>query len=140
MDGVCELCADIEHAVRPKLGAMWADRLTEVNDLQGAACPQVNDVDGAAISAGFADARIAVNRNIAKAMARLNDHFVAVDIDAGFGHNLPRIDINDQGGVVKLIGDEEESAGFSRAGDRRTVAIGNEVRQKEEDQEKRFHD
>src|SRR5882724_10256606 len=112
---------------------MRTDRLTEINDLQGTVYPQVNDMNGAAIGAGFADARVAVNRNIAEAMARLNDDFVAVDIDAGFGHNLPRIDINDQSGVVKLIGDEEESAGFSRARDRRTAAIGNEVREKEND-------
>src|SRR5271165_1992090 len=86
---------------------MRADGLGEIDDVDGAAALQVDDLDGAPISAGLAHPGITVDRDVAKAAVRRDNNFVSVDVDTGCRNGFARGEIDEQRGMFKLIGDEE---------------------------------
>ena len=89
---------------------MRANRLSQLDDVDGAALVEINDVDGASISSRPAHAGISVDGNVTEMMIRRHGDFVAINVYAGFTYDLSRIEIYDEGGVVSLICDKEKTA------------------------------
>ncbi len=67
IDGVYHLGGDVEQTVRPKFGAVRAERVAQI-DRGGEFAPlQIDHVDRAAVRAGLADAGVSVDRNVSEA-------------------------------------------------------------------------
>jgi hypothetical protein len=83
---------------------MRTEGLAEVDGRGEFAVVQIDDVDSGAVRAGSADAGIAVDGNEGEAGVGGNSDFVAVDADRDFREFLVRLWINEQGGVLMLVG------------------------------------
>jgi hypothetical protein len=88
---------------------MWANRLSEMDDVAVAAVAQINYMDSAPVGAWFAYAGISVDGNVTEAMVGRHGDFVAINIDADFADHFSRIEIHDERGVVSLIRDKKKS-------------------------------
>src|SRR5579859_398300 len=111
IDGVGQFGADVEHAVGTEVGLMWAQGLAEVDGGGELALLDVDDVDCCAVSAGLTDPGVAVDGNVGETGIRGDGDFVAVDADGDFGELAARSRIDEDDGVLFLVGNDKDVAG-----------------------------
>src|ERR1700733_11770362 len=99
------------------VGAQW---FSEVDGEGEFTFTDVDDIDGAAVGAGLADAGIAVNRNVSIVAIFADGDFVAIYAHRDLGDFAAGFRIDQQGGVLDLIGDDQKAVrGRVRADQRR---------------------
>ena len=69
-----------------------AKGLAEIDGVGELARGDVDDVDGAAIAAGFADAGVSIDRHVSEFAGFVDGDFVAVDADGNFGDFFVAVD------------------------------------------------
>src|SRR5208282_2028587 len=111
VDGFVEFRCDVKKTVGAKFGAMRTKRLAEVNGGGEVALVKVDDIDGGAVRAGLADAGIAVDGDVGEAGIGRDGNLVAVYSHGDLGELLARLRIDEQRGVLALVGHDEHSVG-----------------------------
>jgi hypothetical protein len=81
----------------------------EIDDTNDAAGLEIHNVDRAAVSARFANARIAVDGNVTIVVVWSDGDLVAVDIYSNSADWLPRIQVDEKSSVFLLVRDKEKS-------------------------------
>ena len=109
IDRLRKLGAHVEIAVRTKFRIVRTQRLAEVDRIGQFAVRDIDDVDGAAVRTRLAHAGVSIDRDVGKFAVRADRDFMPVDADGDFGDFLARVGIDDQRGVLELVGDHEQT-------------------------------
>ncbi len=117
VDRLGKFGADVEQSIWAKSRAMRSHWFAEENATGSLALFEINDVNAVAVGAGFAHSGIAVNRDVAEMTFWVDDDFVAVDADLDAGDRGFGVEINEDGGVLVLVGDEGVARRVELGGD-----------------------
>ena len=110
-DRIVDFGRDVQQPIlRTEHWAMRADAMIKLKVAHNLARRDVDNDHVAAVGARFADAGVAVDRNVSKFAIRRCDHLVARRSSFGNGcHLLTRIGINDPESLISLIGDQQHA-------------------------------